>query len=180
MKSALSLFIALLIDLTNSWAVDSLFIYSGGKRNYHPVDTTKVLIDWQSTIDTADLEVALQDHPNLEADSFTRNRINGFNLHRITGNYLFDSVFRALESDNRTVRVNKVLKINERSSILVGDEIVCKFRPEIARALIDSICGINGIEILRESQYVHNQFVIRVSENCSSSTIDLPPKNWSS
>lgn len=78
---------ALLILSANAFSTDSLYIYSGGKKRYAPVDTTRMMISWRNADDSASLDGVLSAIPNLDADSYVRNRNGDFYLHDLTGTY---------------------------------------------------------------------------------------------
>lgn len=110
---------------------------------------------------------------NLDVSSYVRNRNGDFYLHDLTGTYDFNNLHSQLKLDSNIVRVNKVLKINERSSLFIGDEFDCKFKPDVSRKFIDSICTEYSLEIVHESDYVSNSFLVRLTESCPYSTIEI-------
>lgn len=164
---------ALLILSANAFSTDSLFIYSGGERYYAPVDTTRLMISWQNADDSSSFDGVLSAFPNLDADSYVRNRLGNFYLHDLKGDYNFVTLINLLKLDTNIIRVNRVLKINERSSLFIGNEIDCKFKPDIQRSYIDSISAEYFVDVVRESEYVANSFVMRLTESCPYSTIEI-------
>ena len=162
-----------LVLSVDAYSVDSLYIYSGGEKRYAPIDTTKLMISWRNSEDSASFDDVLSSFPNLDADSFIRNRIGNFNLHDLKGDYNFGALINLLKLDTNLIRVNRVLKINERSSLFIGDKVNCKFKPEIQRSFIDSICAEYSVEVVRESEYVANRFSLKLNESCPNSTIEI-------
>lgn len=154
-------------------AADSVYIHANGEIYYLQVDTTQVVIDWVPYDGPFDGDDYLSAHPYIDPVDIEFDVIGDFARHRLTGSYYYDTVLSNLETDPNIVRYNKVTDAGDGLSSYMGDIVICKFHLSVDSSFIDSVCQVHQLELLGESQYISNQFTIRLTPECPQSTLDV-------
>jgi hypothetical protein len=76
------------------------------------------------------------------------------------------------------VAVNKSLITPDGKSMYYGDQIVCRFNPEVSTAYVDSLCQANHLTKLDTSPYAPNQFVLATTPLSPLGTLDMANYLW--
>lgn len=168
----------IVVCLTTAHASDSLYRYEGGVRQYYPVDTTRILVKWKPFTGFFIQTGYLAPYPNISADTIAPNAADQYYMHFFTGAYNFNAIVNQLEADNNVVAVNKSLVTPDGKSMYYGDQIVCRFNPDVTIAYVDSLCQANHVTKLESSPYAPNQFILATTPLSPLGTLDMANYLW--
>lgn len=170
----------------SSSSADSLYMYLDGKKEYRQVDTTQIMIKWAPFIGELDGSGYLSAYPNIRVDSIEPNKADDYYLHFLAGSYNFNEILSQLDADPNVLRTNRVLHAGIGLATYYGDQIVCRFNPEVAQAYIDSLFSANNMTVVKVSPYISNQYTISISPSSPIGTLamanylwELPTTMWS-
>ena len=94
--------------IPNQESRDSLFVYIGQARVYFRIDTTSLLIKWNSEPSHDGSSNNPDDYPNI-GEPYSDNFFQGFAWYRLTGEYSYDSLLNAFRELDAIKHANEVL-----------------------------------------------------------------------
>lgn len=153
-------------------SVDSLFYYSGGSEIYLQIDTTRILLKFDSIPPDQGFNYIKSSYPEMEFDTIFAEQ-KGFGLFNIQGSYTYDSIYASLGGQESIDFVHPVVLFVDTIPIFILDEFICMFAPGASQTLIDSLIEHNSLEVIDTNTVFGNEYVLQATGETASFIVDL-------
>lgn len=167
--------------------VKKVHYYSGGKKIPIVLDKNRVAVKFKKTVPMEKVYSFLPQFDQLrEAKELEKQDLSRANIYLLPLDQPLTKLFmQRLKTDLLTSdiveTVGEVYAYGEAKALLIlTDEFVVKFKPEVTREEIASFNASKKVEIVRDSKSVKNQFVLRVTSESEGDALALANQYYES
>jgi subtilisin family serine protease len=182
--SWLSVIFGVMIFMFSSFASQSeegeSFYYSGGKKIPIILDNSRVALKFKRTVPIERVYSFLPKFrqlsapPQLERQELARSNVYLVSLAQPLTRFNMQAFKVELQRSEEIETVGEVYLFGENKSLLIlTDEFVVKFKPEVTREQIERLNKSMNVSVVSESKHVRNQFVLRIVPESESNALSI-------
>ncbi len=178
----------LLTSKSAGQAAGDNYYYSGGRKIQIVLDTSRVAVLFKKDVSQDSVYSILPKFQQfsaverVEKQDFARANIYLVPLTRSLTRTNLEALHSGLQSSSMVKTVGRVysLEAKPESNLILTEEFVVKFKPEITRQQIEQFNADNNVEIVRASEYAKNQFTLQAKTGSNKDALTMANQYYES